>query len=212
MIFGVEWWVLLLLGVFFLIAHMSVAVYDHIYVFATVCLSFVVIDISKISNILLNTEIVLLISAAYVLVGAIWATIKWYFYTKRWYEKQIPLIEKNRHVFLKRINISNENQSIPEQYKKLWNAWLDDSPSYTLKTLEGYNDAIGSRPHELQSKNEIRTRKNLNKISIWFIWWPISMMGDAIENTMMVFLKLFFKGFLYFENKILSDLEKKINE
>jgi hypothetical protein len=119
-------------------------------------------DVNLFKFVLQNPLQSLFFVGAYVLIGAVWSVVKWWFYVRKWKDEY----DDKRAYFL---NSKGElNGPVPENLRK---SWAEECRYYT----SSYND---SRP--LNEPPTVRGHKS--RITTWLAYWPPSMIWTLLND------------------------------
>lgn len=131
------------------------------------------------------------IVAGYVLAGVAWSFPKWWFYVRRirdQYTESLAGFKRQHH-------ITSEQKLTPDQIHKFYN----DNYFY------GYDNGDEQRNRQPWSQvMPVQASKNKNKILVWMMYWPFSLVWTLIDEP--------FKKAFYFIFDQIKGLYQAISE
>lgn len=153
----------------------------------------------------------------YLLIGAAWCIVKWWFYTAEWARNQAELIQKTRKEFLSKMSLDGD--SIPAEHKSAWELWRIQKRTEDEFVWSGIYSRLKSPPstETFSSETEISVRENWNRLILWCMYWPFSMVwtliDDPIKRICQFIVVNVIGGILEFVSKqAINKINKELNK
>lgn len=145
---------------------------------------------------------VLMYIGLYVAVGIVWSFVKWAFYTNNWANEQVERIKTARADFLKKKNV--ESDTVPDSMKDDWMQFRQEF----FRTKDEYG-------RKINFSEEITVLSNVERILIWCLYWPFSMLWTLIDDPIRAICKfIIFKVFggvmQFFAHRAKSKVENEL--
>lgn len=158
-----------------------------------------VIDFSTVFS---SWNSVLMYIGAYIAIGVGWSFLKWGFYTSNWANEHIEQIKQARKSFLEKHNILSD--TVPNNLEDLW---MQERQAL-MKSKDYYGRAV-------EISEDINVLKNVERILIWCLYWPFSMLWTLIDDPIRAICKfIIFKVFggvmQFFAHRAKSKVENEL--
>jgi hypothetical protein len=132
-------------------------------------------------NVFSNWQNLLIYIGVYIAIGVGWTFVKWIFYTNGWANDKVEQIQELRQQFLKENRISSKE--IPDNLKDKWMAYRQNE----MRNVFG---------RYVEISEEIKLTHNIERILIWCVYWPFSMLWTLIDDPVRAVCKfIIFKVF-----------------
>lgn len=146
----------------------------------------------------------------YFVIGALYSILKWTSYIscirRNYYKMKCEFLDS------KKIQYTERNPSIPENFKREWISIIDSNQPFHNSLSYSEEDKV-----KMFAKNDLKASKHKGQITIWIIWWVWSaawtLINDPVKriaNEIYIALSKVYEGIVKkMHGKIENDFVQK---